>query len=29
VTLGLWVVGITSALAIIDYTFALWRAREQ
>jgi len=29
VTPGLWVVGIASVLAILDYTFALWRAREQ
>ena len=29
VSLGLWTVGITSALSIIDYTFALWRARAR
>jgi phosphatidylglycerophosphate synthase len=25
----LWAVGITSAYAIIDYTYALWRARQR
>jgi phosphatidylglycerophosphate synthase len=29
VTLCLWVVGIASALSIIDYTVALWRARAR
>jgi len=29
VSLCLWVVGITSALSIIDYTVALWRARAR
>lgn len=29
VNLCLWVVGITSALSIIDYTVALWRARAR
>lgn len=29
VTLCLWVVGIMSALSIIDYTVALWRARAR
>lgn len=26
---ALWVVGITSAIAVIDYTLALWRARAR
>jgi CDP-diacylglycerol--glycerol-3-phosphate 3-phosphatidyltransferase/cardiolipin synthase len=29
VNLCLWAVGITSAYAIVDYTFALWRARAR
>jgi cardiolipin synthase (CMP-forming) len=29
VSTGLWTVGITSALSIVDYTFALWRARAR
>src|SRR3954467_2341332 len=29
VTPCLWLVGITSVYSIIDYTYALWRAREQ
>lgn len=28
-TACVWVVGIASAISVIDYTFALWRAREQ
>lgn len=29
VTLCLWLVGITSAISIVDYTLALWRARAK
>jgi len=29
VTPCLWLVGITSVYSIVDYTYALWRAREQ
>jgi len=29
VTPMLWLVGITSVYSIVDYTYALWRAREQ
>jgi len=29
VTLGLWLVGLTSAYSIVDYTLALWRARAR
>jgi phosphatidylglycerophosphate synthase len=29
VDLGLWLVGITSAISIVDYTLALWRARAR
>jgi phosphatidylglycerophosphate synthase len=28
-TLGLWLVGLTSAYSIVDYTLALWRARAR
>jgi CDP-diacylglycerol---glycerol-3-phosphate 3-phosphatidyltransferase len=28
-TTGLWLVGIMSAVAVVDYTFALWRARAR
>jgi phosphatidylglycerophosphate synthase len=27
--LGLWLVGLTSVYSIVDYTFALWRARAR
>lgn len=26
---GLWLVGIVSAISVVDYTLALWRARER
>lgn len=29
VNLGLWLVGISSAISIVDYTLALWRARAR
>ena len=29
VTLGLWLVGLTSVYSIVDYTLALWRARAR
>jgi hypothetical protein len=29
VTFCLWLVGIASVYSIVDYTYALWRARAQ
>ena len=29
VTICLWLVGIVSVLSVIDYTYALWRARAR